>query len=171
MAKNYSITHVISRKLTDEELASLLPSVVVDIAKIIGFEKALLLVKGMGGVDFAVPCGLSRNGSEREQRLVDAIGIEAAKKFMRIFGGERLYIPQCEQLLRAERNRRFCECIDAAIDTGMTQTNAVQKLAYEFGLSERYSYEILKQYRTYQANRVVDERQLDLFDNQGDANG
>ena len=93
MNKNHTITQVISDKLSDDELAALLPPQVVDIAQFIGYSKALLLVKGMGGVDFAVPRGLTKNRSEREQRLIDAIGVESAKKFMAVFGGERLYVP------------------------------------------------------------------------------
>lgn len=167
MSRNHTITQVIADKLSDDELAELLPSQVVDIAQFIGFAKALMLVKGMGGVDFAVPRGLTKNRSEREQRLVDAIGVEAAKNFMAVFGGARLYIPRCEQLLRQVRNRKFCECIDSAVDSGMTQTKAVQKFAYEFGMTERNGYKVLKRHRKGVQIRDFngsDERQLGLFD-------
>lgn len=167
MNKNHTITQVISDKLTDDELAALLPPQVVDIAQFIGYSKALLLVKGMGGVDFAVPRGLTKNRSEREQRLIDAIGVESAKQFMAVFGGERLYVPRCEQLLRELRNRKFCECIDSAVDGGMTQTKAVQKFAYEFGMTERNGYKVLKHHgiglivRNFNQS---DDRQLSMFD-------
>ena len=167
MNKNHTTTQVISDKLSDDELAALLPSQVVDIAQFIGYPKALLLIKGMGGVDFAVPRGLTKNRSEREQRLVDAIGVEAAKRFMTIFGGARLYIPRCEQLLRELRNRKFCECIDSAVDGGMTQTKAVQKFAYEFGMTERNGYKVLKRYRAglrYRNFNELDDKQLGLFE-------
>lgn len=168
MSRNHTITQVIADKLSDEELANLLPAQVVDIAQFIGFAKALLLIKGMGGVDFAVPRGLTANRSEREQRLVDAIGIEATKKFMQVFGGARLYIPRCEHLLREVRNRKFCECIDSAVDGGMTQTKAVQKFAYEFGMTERNGYKVLKRHRSGVKVRShgSDDSQLGLFDDQ-----
>lgn len=167
MSRNHTITQVIADKLSDEELSSLLPTQVVDIAQFIGYPKALLLIKGMGGVDFAVPRGLTKNRSEREQRLVDAIDVEATKQFMAVFGGARLYIPRCEHLLREVRNRKFCECIDAAVDGGMTQTKAVQKFAYEFGMTERNGYKVLKRHRKGQSIREFnrsDDRQMSLFD-------
>lgn len=165
MSKNHTITQVIADKLSDNELAELLPPQVVDFAQFIGYDKALLLVKSMGGVELAVPRGLKKHHSEKEQRLIDVIGIEASKNFMKVFGGARIYIPRCEALLRELRNRKFIECIELATQDGMTQTYAVQKFAYEFGFSERYGNKLLKRYREGKnsLNYAVDDSQMDLF--------
>lgn len=66
------------------------------------------------------------------------------------------------KLLRQARNRKFCELIAQAVATGMSQTQAVQGLAYEFGFSERHAYDVLKQADTL--SKPEDQtNQLSLF--------
>lgn len=161
MAKNYTINQVILQQFSEKELTALLPDVVALFCQLIGVEKTLLLVDKLGGVDFYMPNGL-QTGSYREQRLIDTVGEVSANVLIHYFSGERLYIPRCEKLLRQARNRKFCELIAQAVATGMSQTQAVQGLAYEFGFSERHAYDVLKQADTL--SKPEDQtNQLSLF--------
>ena len=67
-------------------------------------------------------------------------------RFMGVFGGDRLYIPRCDDALRVVRNRNFCKVIDDAMHAGQGKKDAVQSYAYEFGLGERNAYKVLKKY-------------------------
>lgn len=147
--RQYSITELLDSGLTDEALAAMLPPVVVEIAACVGIDAALRLVRAVGGVAYDVPKGRQAHGqrSAREQRLIDAIGDEAAAAFMAVYGGDTLYIPSCKPLLLELRNRKFVRCVHQAITAGMSKKAAVQQFAYEFGFSDRHGRSLLKKYR------------------------
>lgn len=162
MAKNYTINQVILQQFSEDELMAMLPDVVVQFVRLIGLKQTLLLVEKLGGVDFYMPNG-SQTGSYREQRLIDTVGEQASHALLRYFAGERLYIPRCDKLLRQARNRKFCDYVGQAVQAGMTKTQAVQGFAYEFGFSERYAYEVLKNAGMLNDKPEQQTNQLSLF--------
>lgn len=164
MSKNYLIDQAIFGGQTKDKLEAMLPALVKDIAQFIGYEKTFLLVQKMGGVYYPVPRGeLITDGikSEREQRLIDLIGEKSAQEFMRIYGGAKLYIPRCEAVLRELRNQKFCDVVLATVGDNCSLTQAVEKYAYEFGMSDRWAWTLLR--KRHILPNVVDERQMDLF--------
>jgi hypothetical protein len=118
-----------------------LPDVALEIADLIGYDKALLLFESLGGRDFPVPVG--NRPSDNKAMLVTAIGDKAANTFMAHYGGERLYIPRCKNALTKIRDYKFCDDIATAIANGKTKTSAIQIIALKHGISERWGYKLL----------------------------
>lgn len=122
-------------------LETLLPSLIVEIAQLVGYEKALIFIKALGGTSFTMPTG--KNRSDAEKMLLELLGETSAKMLMKRFGGERFYVPTCKPMWRDMRNQAFIEEIDKATKTGMSQATAIRVYAIKYGFSERWAYEIL----------------------------
>ena len=140
-------------ELSAEQLYWLLPDSVHEIAAVIGWEHTLQLVVTLGGVELAIPTG--EQDSDRKQLLIDAIGKQATTTLMRYYGGAKLYIPRCQKFLRTQRNARFRAAVDMAMMDGTSQTLAIQQLAPQFGISQRWGHHILMQ---------STDKQMSLFD-------
>lgn len=158
--KNYTINQVVLQQFNDDELLALLPEVIVQCVHLIGVEQALLLVDKFGGTELYMP---TLTQSYHEQRLIDTIGETSASKLVKFFAGERVYIPRCDKLLRQARNRKFLDCVAQATDNNMSQTRAIKVFAYEFGFSERYAYEVLKNAGMLNEKPEQQTNQLSLF--------
>lgn len=130
--------------LIHEDLQSLLPAIVWDIAELIGMPNALILCENIGGLDFDVPVSeVSRNA----EWLVSLIGQVATIALIERFAGERIYIPRCCDYMVAIRNQSFIDVLHRHMETGMSQKQAIQQLAPQFGFTERWAYEILNRQR------------------------
>lgn len=140
-------------ELSAEQLYGLLPDNVHEIAAVIGWPHTLQLVKKLGGVELAIPTG--EQDSDRKRLLVAAIGSQAAATMMYYYGGDKLYIPRCQRFLLAQRNARFRAAVDMAMMEGTSQTLAIQQLATQFGISQRWGHHILMQ---------STDKQMSLFD-------
>jgi Mor family transcriptional regulator len=53
-------------------------------------------------------------GTDGIAELADAIGMDAVKQIIRTFGGEAIYIPKTESVLRASRDRAIYEEFDGS---------------------------------------------------------
>lgn len=84
--------------------------------------------------------------------IVDIVGLDAAKRIVEIFGGESVYVPKAESLIRWVRDRRIRE--EFAAGAGYLD------LAKKYNLTSRYVRGIVRAART---PRVVNEAQMDLF--------
>ena len=146
--------------LVNEMTPEQLPDVITDIAALIGYSNALLIVQSLGGIDFNIPKG--SNESRRAQTLVDIVGQEAAHKIMKAFGGAKLYIPRCQAAMTYVRNKEFCAAIDLAKARGMSQTAAIEKYAPQHGFSERWAYVVLSR-RDVSFDDVSSDGQMSLF--------
>lgn len=72
------------------------------------------------------------------------LGEKQTQAPLAIYGGARLYIPRCEAALRELRNCRFREDVRAMVEQqGVSQKVAVQCLIGQYGITERWAYEIL----------------------------
>lgn len=96
----------------------------------------LLETKGIGGCSFEFPKGQTSRGDKAVQVLHDAVGIEAAKKLIKHFGGDRIYIPKGTVINRHRRNRRIVEAYNSG--------TPVNQLAGDFDLTGRQIWTILK---------------------------
>ena len=142
--------------LVNELLPELLPDIVVDISNLIGYKTTLLLVQELGGIDFAMPTG--DMGSASELRLIKAVGTEAPKVLIQAYGGERIYIPRCQAAFNQLRYQEFRIDIGKAVASGEMQKSAIQRLAPQYGFTERWAYTVLSE-----ENKRADA-QLSLFD-------
>ena len=124
------------------------PESILEIADVIGYEKTLLLVDRLGGLDFSVPVGSKE--SYNKQMLINAIGEDSALTFMKYYGGARVYIPRCQTALISMRNKKFYSDIKTAVEKGESKSFAVQSLSHEYGFSERWGYKLLSKFRANQ---------------------
>lgn len=134
-----------------EGLENFLPAVMIEIAQLIGYDQAYLLVKAIGGTDFAIPRGCE--DSMRARQLIAAIGQEDARILMEIYGGSRLYIPRCHLALTELRNQAFFAAIEQDMALGSSQSAAIQAQAPRFGFSERWAYQLLNKKRQVRAQQ------------------
>lgn len=129
---------------TLDAVRELLPEFVLECAELIGMDATKRLIKHLGGLDFRMPKGKQDSG--REKLLVHAVGQAAATTLMAVYGGDRVYVPRCDDAFRKLRNMQFVAAIDASVSAGMTQTAAIQQHAPLFGFSERLAYTLLRQH-------------------------
>lgn len=142
--------------LVNELLPELLPDIVVDISNLIGYKTTLLLVQELGGNDFAMPTG--DMGSASEQRLINAVGVDAAKQLIQAYGGDRIYIPRCQAAFNQLRYQEFRIDIVKAVANGEMQKTAIQRLAPKYGFTERWAYTVLAE------ETKRSDAQMSLFD-------
>ncbi len=138
--------------LANELSLELLPTIIVEIANLVGMSKTMQLVQAFGGTDLTMPIGVEN--SMTEQALISAVGEETAQLLMENYGGDRLYIPRCEVALRDLRNNRLMAELKQAVMNGMSQTKAIRRLAIQYELSERRIYELLKERLPQQQPRL-----------------
>ena len=164
MAKHYDISTVIQRKLSDDELRPYMHPLLVEIANVLGScEKALRISRDMATYDFFVPKGVKGCITKSEQKLIDVIGAADAKKIIQRFGGDRLYIPNSDELVKKIRYDDFCKSVNQCISLGMTQPQAIRAVCIEFGVSERYAKDIYNGNPEGLRKMPKDDRQFELF--------
>lgn len=120
----------------------LLPETMVQIVDTIGVKAALDLVKAIGGARFKF--GKGKNDTPRLNMLFTAIGEEKTYELLRVFGGEELYVPRCEEALRELRNEQFrSEFFDLTERQGMSRLMAMSALCPRYQISDRTGYNIV----------------------------
>lgn len=125
-----------------DEILARLPEQIIELSEIIGLNATLNMVEHLGGLSFDVPSTLdTKNG----KWLSSIIGIDNAKKLIAYYGGDSLYVNNCDALRIHLRNAALVSAIFAKMETGTSRHRAVQETAPEFGITERRAYDILKQ--------------------------
>ncbi len=84
--------------------------------------------------------------------VADAVGVAAAKKLLTIFGGESIYFPKPEGIIRASRDRKIYE--------EFTGTN-FRHLARKYRLTTRQIRSIIREQR--RKNPKSKYQQMELF--------
>jgi hypothetical protein len=102
----------------------LLPKRTAELVQVVGFEVAMVLVKQFGGTHLNIP-----KKAKSQHPLVSSIGIEAFEKLCCYYGGTKLEIDLCSDLI----NQKKEQLILAALKAG--KTNA--QLARQFNTTER----------------------------------
>jgi len=85
--------------------------------------------------------------------LVEVAGLETAKKIVAALGGDSLYVPKVESVIRMARNRRIYKEF-----TGFNQ----KALAIKYDLTTRHIRKIIEEQRKPCHGGIV-EKQLNLF--------
>lgn len=117
--------------------------------KVLEDEKAVLtLIQLKGGNLFTVPKGENAQGKKRIQQLEEALGKEAAQKFVTYAGGTTFYIPRAAYLETDRRNREICLERDriAKEHPDMPERKIVETLALKYHLSDNSVWRTLKRY-------------------------
>ncbi len=118
------------RKLPEQELLSLMPEGLREIASVVSLEAAIKLVDAFGGTTLQPPT------TEKFRReLYRAIGRENADKLCERYGGGQLYVAGAGAMERSLRNRN----IVALYGQGTSR----KELARGYGLTERAITKIL----------------------------
>lgn len=125
-----------------DRVRHLLPETMVQIVDTVGVKAALDLVKAIGGARFKF--GKGKNDTPRLNMLFTAIGEEKTYELLRVFGGEELYVPRCEEALRELRNEQFRhEFFDLTQRQGMSRLMAMSTLCPRYQISDRTGYAIV----------------------------
>lgn len=121
----------------------LLPDSMLDIVEVIGVRAAGDLVKAIGGARFKF--GKGRQDTPRLHILFSAIGEAKTYDLLRVFGGEELYVPRCEEALRELRNEQFRnEFMLLTEQQGISRLMAMSQLCPKYQISERTGYTIVR---------------------------
>ncbi|WP_370607957.1 Mor transcription activator family protein [Citrobacter meridianamericanus] len=141
-----------------EQVKSLLPETVLNIAELIGFPATVELIKALGGTTFPVGKGIRSMGASRARLLKDTVGENNASILVKHFGGETLYLPRCDRALRELRNRAFLTEFEAMRDTGVPSPRAMTELCPKYGFSDRFAWGLLANKKN-----IISNEQGNLF--------
>lgn len=126
-----------------KKVRHLLPETMQDIVEVIGLQAAEQLVTAIGGARFKF--GKGKEDTPRLHILFSAIGEAKTYELLRVYGGEELYVPRCENALRELRNERFRnEFLNLTEVEGKSGLMAMTELCPKYGISERTGYTIMR---------------------------
>lgn len=112
-----------------------LPAVIQEIVRLIGYGRAMDMVREFGGQELRIP---RAEGCSTWAALVEVIGERSTRKLAAEIGIEReIYIARCERALKQERNRKMIARYEKLLHTGHSGRGAVSVLVREFHLSNR----------------------------------
>jgi len=137
-----------------DQVKSLLPRQVLDIAEAIGIPATQRLVDELGGTTWPVAKGKRRLGIIRHEALVNVVGLEAAEIMAKRWANVQLYIPRCDAALRSLRDHEINTQFEQGVREGISANTLVAELARSNKLSDRRIWEILK---------TPTDREPDLF--------
>lgn len=136
-----------------EQVKSLLPETVLDIAELIGFPATASLIKMLGGTTIPFGKGVRAVGARRMGVLRDAVGEENTLILTRHFGGQPpVYLPRCNSALRELRNRSFIVEFEALRDQGLSSLRLMTELCPKYGFSDRFGWELLSKQKLQNLN-------------------
>ncbi|QAZ67049.1 Mor transcription activator family protein [Solidesulfovibrio carbinolicus] len=121
-----------------------LPASVAELVDLIGLDKAMKLVRSLGGTTFPVPKRQTKLGELRYNMLADVVGLDAADALVKHFGGGELYVPRCAAALQAARDAEINAYFVAETRNGRSSAEVVFCLAMRYKLSDRRVWNILK---------------------------
>ncbi|KIP18139.1 mor transcription activator family protein [Burkholderia sp. MSHR3999] len=125
------------------DVEHLLPRTARTLIAVIGLPATNALIRAMPGVVFPVPKRKTRSGEARFEELAEVIGVEAAEKLCKHFGGESLDIPTCRDAVREMFHRQLRSEFDQ-ITRAHSAVFAVSRLAASHRMSSRQIWRILK---------------------------
>lgn len=144
-------------------LLQLLPPSTQLLVHLIGAAATVRLTHAWGGRTWKFTAGKIAAGQRKVEQLVEMVGEREAAVLTQHFGiGSELYVPWCDEAMRALRDAALVTDFDRLTGAeGYSERAAVETLAGQFQLSDRWVRTILKQpVRVVAVGRGV---QLDLF--------
>ena len=137
----------------DVEPCSAWTESMLEMAEWIGPAATLRLIAAFGGIELYVPLEMTE-----DHPIAEAIGIDAARRLVAIYGRERLDLPAGNPAIAAARRQKVLAQVKAG-------TLSKQKAARQLGTSARYVRQLLAQPRIMRQLGLPRRReaQLDLF--------
>ena len=126
-----------------EQVKSLLPETVLNIAELIGFPATVELIKILGGTTFPVGKGVRALGASRMRMLKEAVGDANTTILIENYGGTLLYLPRCDRALRELRNRSFIDEFELLREQGVSSLRVMTDLCPKYGFSDRFAWGLL----------------------------
>lgn len=119
-------------------LESDLPPTAQDLVRLVGWTKAEVLIRELGGIPYPVPKGTANNpaGAARFARLAELVGQRGAERIVAEYGDDILNIPRCTRAIARARMR----AMRIRYDAGAT----LEDVALEFGCTTRWVSIVLK---------------------------
>lgn len=132
----------------------------------IGLPATLRLVDAWGGRVVQIPRGKRVRGEALLEELAEIVGGPAARTLSRVYGGEYLGVPLCDEALRITWYTHVQGRFDALTAEGNSARAAVARIVTEERIHERTVWRILKRPAGEQAvmEAAHNEDQLDLFE-------
>ncbi len=93
---------------------AMLPTQVSKIAALIGLDLAMALVEHAHGIDGTGVVYFPRR-PRHGQCLVNLVGLSAAVKLSKVYGGQTIVLPKCRAIYRARRNAEVLRMLDAGM--------------------------------------------------------
>jgi uncharacterized protein (DUF433 family) len=122
------------RRISTDAVLTVYPVSLEEIIEAIGEADTLKLVETIGGTSPRLPA--LRNISE-DHAIAKIIGVEKLKKLVSDVGGSRyVYFPKCADGIRRKRDQEIVRRYQSG--------ESVDRLALEYGLSDRQIWNILK---------------------------
>lgn len=134
--------------LADLSRLPLFPRTAAELIRIAGLDAAARLISAWPGQEFPVPLhGARRNdkGERRFDRLAEIVGEPVALAIVRHWGGLKLTVPNCKEVLWTWRQDRIREAYDELTGKkGYSHPEAVFELGVSYGVTGRCVELVLK---------------------------
>lgn len=124
----------------DQVDPKLMPPQIRELVRVIGFPDTVKLLQARGGTFFVFPL-------KAEGLLVNIVGVDAAKKLVAAYGGERRDLPKVDKVIIKLRDLSIVQA---------RKTKSVTQVAQEYNLTRRHIFNI--------APHEDDSATFDMFD-------
>lgn len=127
-------------------VSHLLPSIMQEMAVVLGFDLTLRVAVALGGTSRVIPVGSRASSAKPVQKLIDDLGCqETAQALIKHYGGTVIYLPRCVVAVRALRDIAIHQAAEEGLRTKRSMVSIVTDLARQYCLSDRRIWEILKE--------------------------
>lgn len=123
-----------------------LPSVMREVAEVVGIAEVEVLIGAFGGTSLSIP---ATQQSRVVGRLQDKLGSALVHKLICNFAGTRIYIPKCEKIILQNRDKLLNQERDVLAKSGVSERAIVTTLALKYDICDRHVWRILKKPMDY----------------------
>lgn len=136
--------------MTFDDVLELLPESATALIDVIGIAQTKVFIEKFGGVEIQFT-----NGNVYAPKIIECLGEEDAKKVLKHFKNEKLYIPRCSVATRTLRNLKFkAEFEFLTKEKGISGRLAMIELCPKYNISDRAAWEIVKITDTVQGKAI-----------------
>lgn len=128
-----------------KSVSHLLPPTALELCTLVGFKTAFRIMQDFGGQRLLLSKNVRKDGKQLFNRLAEQVGLSAAEKLTHAFGAFRCFsVPKCKKAVAELKHRKVRMRFDE-ICLHTPYNAAINQIACEFGLTERWVTTVLKQ--------------------------